>query len=24
MLAGTLNSLGVQPETSDLPGLGEV
>jgi 4-carboxymuconolactone decarboxylase len=24
MLAGVLNSLGVQPETSDLPGLGEV
>jgi 4-carboxymuconolactone decarboxylase len=24
MLAGTLNSLGVQPETADLPGLGEV
>ena len=24
MLAGTLNSLGVQPETSDLPGLGAV
>jgi len=24
MLAGTLNSLGVQPETSELPDLGEV